>query len=677
LRPSSVVPVRSTAAMQQSHFRWVLLSTVLLFAVLIYTPALTGGFFFDDFPNIVDGGTVKLPALSPAYLLEAAFPQEVGSGTRPLSRLSFAINWYLSGMDPFAFKLVNLVLHGLNAALVLLFVYQLLVMCQTNRPATRMPPPWLLATSVALLWAAAPIHANTVPYIVQRMVLLCSTFSLIALIAYLRLRLAAAKARHWSALGWGSLAGISAMLALLSKETGVLIPVYIAVMEATLLYSGRPGRARTLTSLLALGVAALPLAGLALYLMADPGWLNSAYRTRDFGLVERFMSEWRVVLTYLINTVIPRLGQIHFYYDNLPISQSLLSPPTTLLSLAALVGLVFAALMTRVRWPLFAFAVLWFLGGHALEGTVLPLELVFWHRNYLPSLGPLMLVAWGLVWFLTQRGDYYRVGFVLVALVAILFTGQTLALAHTWGSPLRMAFAEYTSNPNSPRAAFESGRQSFIMYLVTKEPRYLDQTGQYFARTVELEPRNLLALWGLLKLKLSFGYSAPFDPYQRILETLGQGVLPLGPTTTMDSVVRLSDEEPDKLDLFDVLALFDAIDANPRLSPRDKAQALIIRANFITNRGFPVSQGLDLLREARCRAPDDFAVRIRLLEGLSAAGQLDEAETLLTKGFSRWERWVSVSTRYAEQLIAHEKAATRTLPPVEMPSSGVADEPSK
>ena len=201
--------------MPSSPLRWLLIPAVFLAATLVYLPAITGDFFFDDILNIVDEGSVKIPNLSLPYLLEAAFPLDLGSGIRPVSRLSFALNYYASGMNPAAFKLVNMVLHGLNAVLVFLFLHRLLGMFQTNRPEALLPPPLLLATIAALLWAATPIHANTVPYIVQRMVLLCVTFSLLSLIAYLRLRLAIASRHRWAALGWLSLAGMSALLEVL------------------------------------------------------------------------------------------------------------------------------------------------------------------------------------------------------------------------------------------------------------------------------------------------------------------------------------------------------------------------------------------------------------------------------------------------------------------------------
>lgn len=644
--------------MRNLNLRWTPLAALLLTAVLIYLPALSGGFFFDDIPNIVEQGTIKLPTLAPAYLVEAALPLELGSVTRPLSRISFAINWYVTGMDPFAFKVVNLGLHGINAVLVWLFLYQLLRLYQTNRPGTPMPPPLLVAAVAALLWAAAPIHAHTVPYVVQRMVLLSATFSLVALIAYLQLRLSATDGRRRAALGWATLAGVSAVLAFLSKEIAILLPVYVLVMEMTLLRPVRSGPPRRFIVVLAVAAVAIPSLIIGIFTLIDPHWLTRSYSQRDFGLVERLLTQSRILVIYLSNTVLPRLGEIHFFNDNFPISRSLLSPPTTLASIVAIVGLTAAAVFARRRWPVFAFAVLWFLGGHLLESTFIPLELVFWHRNYLPSLGPLLLVAWGLSALLLHRGAYYRIGYVLVGAVALIFAGQTLVSAYTWGSPLRMAFAEYSENPSSGRANYEYGRQAFSLFLATKDTKYLDQTLDLLTRSAALDPRTMLPLHALYQLGIK-GYPVSLPSYDHMLQILGNETIRSENVSTLQAMGQLSNEHPELVNFFDIMALYDALEANPRV-PRDlKAQWRIGLAYFLTNSGLPAPWGLDVLREAWCQAPHDFAIRIRLLEGLSAAGYLDEAQALIDTGFRPWEKWVSVSIAYAERLIAERRAAAK------------------
>jgi len=92
--------------------------------------------------------------------------------------------------------------------------------------------------------------------------------------------------------------------------------------------------------------------------------------------------------------VLPRAGRdsdsalLGFYHDDFQASAGWLTPWTTLPAVLGLLCVALAALVVRRRFPLFAFAVLFFLAGHLLESTVFPLELVFEHRNYLPSIAP-------------------------------------------------------------------------------------------------------------------------------------------------------------------------------------------------------------------------------------------------------------------------------------------------
>jgi tetratricopeptide (TPR) repeat protein len=76
------------------------------------------------------------------------------------------------------------------------------------------------------------------------------------------------------------------------------------------------------------------------------------------------------------------------------------------------------------KWPLFSFAVLFFFLTHVIESTIIPLELIFEHRNYLPSMFIFLPVALGL----DRLMDYYRfrsrlLSCVLIAFIPLLIIG--------------------------------------------------------------------------------------------------------------------------------------------------------------------------------------------------------------------------------------------------------------
>jgi hypothetical protein len=122
-------------------------------------------------------------------------------------------------------------------------------------------------------------------------------------------------------------------------------------------------------------------------LLGHAQWLWAGYDLRPFSLVERLMSEGRILWFYLGLMVAPRMAAFGLYHDDIAVSTGLFSPWTTLPALLGLAGLAWLAWRVRKSAPLAAFGIAWFLIGHSLESTVLPLELAHEHRNYLPLLG--------------------------------------------------------------------------------------------------------------------------------------------------------------------------------------------------------------------------------------------------------------------------------------------------
>ena len=109
------------------------------------------------------------------------------------------------------------------------------------------------------------------------------------------------------------------------------------------------------------------------------------YQKRVFTLEQRLLTEPRVIWFYLSLLFYPIPSRLSLVHD-FAISQSLLEPVTTLISVLAIVALLLGATVYARRWPLIAFCVIFFFLNHLIESTILPLELVFEHRNYIPSM---------------------------------------------------------------------------------------------------------------------------------------------------------------------------------------------------------------------------------------------------------------------------------------------------
>ena len=81
------------------------------------------------------------------------------------------------------------------------------------------------------------------------------------------------------------------------------------------------------------------------------------WATRDFTLPTRLLSEARIVVDYIVWTLLPTPGALSFYHDNFHISTGLLTPWTTLASIAVILGACrtdASGCADASRWPRWA-----------------------------------------------------------------------------------------------------------------------------------------------------------------------------------------------------------------------------------------------------------------------------------------------------------------------------------
>jgi len=426
-----------------------------------YTPGLGGPFMFDDFPNIVTNVALRLSGLSVHELLRAAFSSHAGLLYRPISMLSFAFNLYFFGDNSFSFKLTNLIIHLVNALLILWLTRRLLLNCKRryNFDWQVLNINWA-SLLIAAAWALHPLNLTAVLFIVQRMTELAALFTLAAMLAYVygRERMLAGKT------GWPLvwlLTPTFGLVGLFCKEDAALLPLYLLLIE-WLVFGFRNLRQALSKNILAFYVCGLVLPGVLgmVFLLTHPLLFLGGYAYRDFTLSERLLTEFRVVFLYIRWTFIPDIQQLALYHDDIVISKGLLTPLTTLWSLLALIGLVILAWWQRKRRPLLSLGILFFFAGQAMESTVLPLEIAFEHRNYLPDYG-LLLAVFSLL-LLPAAGHAGRARITLrwaiaVLVIPLLFS-VTLLRAYEWRNFLDFSYYEVQHHPKSERALYVLGQ---------------------------------------------------------------------------------------------------------------------------------------------------------------------------------------------------------------------------
>lgn len=437
---------------------WLLLLLAMALATAAYRPGLAGDYLFDDFPNVVDNPDIRLSApLSWHQLVVAAQASPSAELRRPLAMLSFAANYYFSGLDPWPMKAVNLGIHLLNGFLLWRVVLALLVLWRRERaPHTPQTTLEYTALGIACAWLLAPVNLSSVLYVVQRMESLAQVFVLGGLWLYLE-----GRRRILDGAGTGAvlacacgLAGGSALGAL-CKESAVLLPLYAFLVEALLLRFAAPrdGARRALWVMFGVLLFVPAIAGLAWLL---PRTLPAAaYAERPFTLGQRLLTECRVLADYLQWILLPHPSTLSFYHDDIPLSRGWIDPPATLGCAALLAAAIAAALALRRRLPLFALGVAWYFAAHLLTATIIPLELAFEHRNYFASIGALLAAA-SLVLAIPPRLASLRAALPLLWIA--VFAAVTWLRASEWRDPIQFAYTEAAIHPLSPRANYELGR---------------------------------------------------------------------------------------------------------------------------------------------------------------------------------------------------------------------------
>lgn len=405
---------------------------------LLYRPGTGGVFLLDDFDTL--GGLAVIEDLGSAIDYIGSFNE--GPLGRPLAMASFALQAESWDEDPASFIRANTAIHLFNGLLVFLFLSHLCRALRFDDTDSR-----FVAIAATALWIVMPLLASANLLIVQRMTTLSATFVLTGLAGYLSLRRRIKHSTDMSLLLLGLVLALTTLLAVLSKENGALLPTLVLVLELTLL--SRPESVPTVKwrSWMAVFLV-LPTVVIAVYLAFRIPYSESVLARRDFDTGERLLTQARVLWEYLSHALLPRPTELGPFHDAYPVARSL-TDPATAAAACSWVLLAVGAFVWRRRYPVAAFAVLWYLAAHSIESTTIPLELYFEHRNYVPIIGPLFALC--AVAARVPTGYQYSARTGILAYIFVN-AGILFSVTSLWGQPMVAAGNWYANAPNSMRA---------------------------------------------------------------------------------------------------------------------------------------------------------------------------------------------------------------------------------
>ena len=173
-RPVSV-RLRHLLADQAATPLLSVLTLLTLFAVafILYSPVLTDCFVFADFTWL---NAASNPDAADFFRRAFTFPRETAFEQttpfwRPAIDAYFFAGWRVYGLEPLGWHISNVVVHGLNASLVAILVWQL----TSSR---------LTAFMVALLFIVLPTYDIAVSWISSSAELIAAFFYLLTLVLF-------------------------------------------------------------------------------------------------------------------------------------------------------------------------------------------------------------------------------------------------------------------------------------------------------------------------------------------------------------------------------------------------------------------------------------------------------------------------------------------------------------
>jgi protein O-mannosyl-transferase len=582
------------------------LAVPLALAVAASWRVLPGEFQFDDEHAIVENPAVK--ALSP--FLTAAPWRAALSGGRPVTELTFALNYAYARLEPWNYHLTNLLIHLGAVVLAGAVARRLLRLAGAARPEG-------VAVAVAGLFALHPLQSQAVSYVVQRAESLAAALYLAGLLCLLHAE-ERPPGRRAAPLAGGFLlfaAGLGA------KATVVTLPAAWLLLAALVpAPSARPRllgwRARLL--------AACPFLALDVIFVATT---VSALRGPEIGLAVEglppstyLLTQLPVVATYLRLLAWPAGQAVDWHLT----PARVLSGPVILsgLLLAALAGgALRLALRARRREGADAAAarlagagLLWFFLVLSPSSSVVPvIDLLVEHRAYLPALGVFLAAAVGGERALARLGGRLPAWApaALTAAVWLALAGSLHARNAVWETRRALWSDAVAKVPDNPRAwanlalaASQEGRAEEAVRLYRQALPLAEQ-----------EPVVLIRLLGNLGIEL-----ARLGRLEEAEQALRRAVT-IQPWPTLRNDLAAILTVRGKLD--EAEALLRAVLAD---AP-DQGEALTSLGKLRLMRGDPAS-ALPLLDRAVALDPD---VPVRhLLRARALAGQGRRAEACAT-----------------------------------------------
>lgn len=569
--PAAETPQKTLAPENNSSALW--LQALAIFAVVfaLYANTLWNGYAVDDTIVITKNTLTKqgfagIPEIMTTDAFYGFFGDDykfvAGGRYRPLSIVTFAIEYQFFGESPAISHFNNIILYGITCVLILLLLAELLKRTKLSEFALTIP------FIAALIFTAHPIHTEVVANIKGRdeiMGMLGAVLTLYLMVLYV-------KKEHIGYL-LGALAAW--VMALFSKENAI---TYFAIIPLTFYFFTK---AKPKHYALAVVPMLLLTAGyLFLRQTFTPVGLNdesAEILNNPFigvGLADRLATVAFTFLEYIKLLFFPHPLTYDYYYNQVPIVTW--ANGYSILSLIINGGLLAYGLYGLVNKNAISYGILYYFITISIVSNILFTVGIAMNERFvfMSSLGFALIIAVLLVkitnyakdkeWSISSIKNPKAI-WVILAIVMSGYTVKTVTRNADWKNDFTLFKADIHNSPNSAKVHNAYGGALVEEASKTKDPRlereYLNEAVRVLEKAIDIYP-NYLNAWLLLgnaKYKLNKDVAEAEKLYLKTLQlkpSYFEGNFNLG-------AIYLENKQPKKA----IPYLKSAINAKPDKAP--------------------------------------------------------------------------------------------------------------
>jgi len=452
------MPRSKISPLYGSNKSWVIFVLIIFLSTLAYSNSFIVPTVFDDYASLVEN--IPIRSLSSLIPIISA-PTTVGLAWRPLTNISFALTYALSGLNPWAHHLFNLFTHILVAGVLFGIIRSTLSKASNS---VLVKESYVLAAGISLIWAVHPIQTQTVTYISQRCESLSALFYLLTLYTFIR-------ATTSNLTLWSILSVMSFSCGILCKEIIITVPFTVLLYDVIFV---------TGTLSLSLKIR------WKYYMWLCLNWIPLAYLLKaikhqavgyDIGISTwtYLITESKAVWIYLSLSVWPS----PLIFDRGPLFIHSFSQALPY-SLGVVCLLVLSVWVIKV-WPRIGFIGAFFFIVLSPTSSFVPIAEapIAENRVYLP-LAAVICLGVILLRYITTK----RITLVVCAAIICMGTALTYARNSTYSSPILLWKDTTVKAPNNWRAFNNLG------YLFLEDEDHQKEAKAYFQASLNLKPNN-------------------------------------------------------------------------------------------------------------------------------------------------------------------------------------------